>query len=959
MPPKKFKLPKLQRLWHNPLRVSHGASRRQNHVAGKPRRWRPSRQQLWTWSWRVGLAGLGAVIFLFAWYAKDLPTPQGIRRDLNNEETTKIFDRTGEHLLYAISGQQRRISIPFEEMPENIKKAVISIEDKNFYRHSGFDLRGYVRAIYYDIVLRRPAQGGSTITQQLVKNAVLRDGQKRLDRKIRELIISIELETMFDKDKILQLYLNEIPFGGNTYGVEAASQTFFGKKAKDLDLAEAATLAALPKAPNYFSPYGSHVDDLIARRNLVLKRMAELDYITEAEAETASQVALKTVPRKDTILAPHFVMYVRDLVAEKYGETVFDKGLSIITTLDIDQQKAAETAVASGAATNRSKYGIQNAALVALNPKNGEVLAMVGSADYFDSEIGGQFNVITAKRQPGSAFKPLVYAALLKDKYSPASIFWDVPTDFGDYQPNNFDGKFRGPITMRNALAQSLNIPAVKALALAGIKSALGTAEDLGIKTLDRPDQYGLSLVLGSAEVKPLELATAYGTLANAGVRHDPLPILKITEKNGKILEENQPKENLKPVIDPAIAWQISDILADQGAKAPVFGNLLSFGGRQVASKTGTTNGFNNGQADVRDAWTVGYTPSLVVAIWTGNNDHSPLGKGVLAANAAVPIFRGYMSAVLPSLANETFSRPSQLAQITVAKLSGKLPTEATPPDDGRLTDWFAPWQVPTKEDDVYLKVRLCKGTNLVADAEAPASEVEEKFFVSVHSEKPADSRWENPVREYAKANGLDNQPPTEKCTAFTAENRPQIFISKPNGTNVTGTFEIEAGAGGQYGVASVDFYIDDSLIGSTVAAPYRYSYEAANLSAGTHKVAAVAKDPFGREGRAEATFTVGKESTPPGLISGLNLTPISGGVSISWTNPTDLDLDRIRIYVAEQSGNLGLRYSQEPKVTPGSNSNFTLSGLSSGKTYFITLRAIDSSNNENQNSNQQAVTPQ
>ncbi len=948
----KKKLPKLPK-FTNPLGQVHDPLRIKDlRKELKKRHW--TRKRLIALLPRVALITGGLIILLFAWYSRDLPTPNGIRHNLEQEETTKIYDRTGEHLLYAISGEERRISIPLSEMPNQLKQAVIATEDHNFYHHWGFDPKGILRSVFYDLTKRTTRYGGSTITQQLAKNAIIRSNKKHFDRKIRELVLSLEIEAMYSKDKILELYLNEIPFGGNAYGIEAASQMYFGKKAKDMTLEEAATLAAIIQRPSYLSPYGSHTDELISRRNFVLSRMVNEGFISQDQAKSAQDQKLVTVPRKETILAPHFVMYVRDLIAEKYGEEIFKKGLNITTSLDVEQQKAAENAVAEGAATNRSKYGITNAALVSLNPKTGEVLAMVGSADYFNNEIGGQFNVTTAKRQPGSAFKPLVYATLLKQKYNPAFVFWDLPTDFGGgYKPSNFDGRSRVIVTMREALGQSLNVPAVKALALAGVKEAIKTAQDLGITTLDKPDRYGLSLVLGSAEVKPIELAQAYGVMANAGVRQDIAPILKIEDKKGKVLEEFKAEEHKKSVLDPQIAYQMSDMLSDQVPKAPVFGNLLSFSGRRVASKTGTTNGITNGVSDVRDAWTAGYVPSLAAVVWTGNNDHSPLGKGVLAANAAVPIYKSYMNAVLPSVPNENFYRPDGIKTITVDKLSNKLPSDASPPDQ-QITDIFTSWQVPTKVDDTHIKVKLCKGTNLLATDETPASEIEEKFFVDVHSEKPNDPNWEGPVRAWADQNGYTNRPPTDKCDTFNEQNRPQVFFSKPaQGASISDGFEIEVGAGSQFGVSEVIFSLDDQRIGSTVAAPYRMTFDAKQINNGSHTLTAEAKDAFGRSAKASVSITVAKESTPPGDVKTVSITPGRGQVTLNWINPADTDVAKVRIYVAENQGELGLRYSTEPLISPNTSHNFTVGGLTSGKTYYFTIRAVDTNNNENQSNTQ------
>lgn len=919
-----------------------------------------TKRRIISWLPKIAIGGVIFIALLFAWYAKDLPTPQGIRRNFESEQTTKIFDRTGQHLLYAISGQQRRISIPYAEMPEHVRKAFIALEDKNFYEHKGIDLRGVARSVYYDITRRTVAYGGSTITQQLVKNAIIQSGKKHIDRKAREAILSIELEAMYSKDQILELYLNEIPFGGSTYGIEAAAQTYMGKKAKDLTLEESATLAAMVQRPSYYSPYGSHIDELKGRRDFALTQMKNEGYITEAQAKEAQAKPMVFVPRKDTILAPHFVMYVRDIIAEKYGEEIFSKGLTITTSLDVEQQKSGEQAIASGAAVNKEKYGINNASLVSLNPKTGEVLAMVGSADYFNNEINGQFNVATAKRQPGSSFKPLVYATALKQKYSPSFVFYDVPTDFGKYKPGNFDGRFRGPVTMREALGQSLNIPAVKALGLAGLKEAVKTATDLGITTLEDPGKYGLSLVLGSAETRPIEMAQAYGVFANQGVRQDIAPILKIEDKDKKVLEEFKPEKGRKSALDPQIAYLMSNMLSDQIAKAPVFGNQLAFGDRQVASKTGTTNGIGaNGQNDVRDAWTVGYVPSLSVAVWVGNSDHSPLGKGVLASNAAVPIFKSYMNQALRSIPNEAFSRPAGITTVTVDKLSNRLPSDATPPD-GVITDIFASWQVPTKLDDIHLKVKLCKGTNLLANDETPASEIEEKYFVNIHSEKPNDPAWEDPVRAWADANGFNNRPPTEKCDTFNEQNRPQVSITSPtNEATVNGNFSIQANASSSFGVSQVEFFVDGQSVSAATSAPYQTSYNATSLSSGSHTIAAEVKDVHGRTSRTSVTVVVSKETSAPANVGNVTVAPGKGTATLAWTNPGDGDISRVRTYISENSGELGLRYSTETEVKPSSSSSLTISGLSSNKIYYFTIRPVDTSNNENQSAVQYSATVQ
>jgi 1A family penicillin-binding protein len=634
----------------------------------------------------IGGAGAAALIFVF-WgilVIKDLPNPELLEKR-QVAQSTKIYDRTGEVLLYEIHGEEKRTVIPFEEVPEQVKQATIAIEDANFYSHSALDIRSILRALLVNLSRGRVSQGGSTITQQLAKNAFL-SPDRTITRKIKELILAILLEKRYTKDEILSLYLNQIPYGSNAYGIEAASQTYFRKPARDLNLAEAALLASLPKAPSYYSPWGSHIEELMARKDNALDQMEKLGYITEAEKNRATKYAFQFAQSNTGIKAPHFVIAVQDYLNKQYGEDfVRTAGLEILTTLDWPMQELAEKVVLEGAKRNEELYKGTNAALVAEDAITGQILALVGSRDYFDEEIDGNFNVATqGLRQPGSAIKPFVYLAAFQKGFTPDTILFDVQTEFVPndencpsiikletaeqnqdpateekqddcYHPQNFDEIFRGPVTLRNALAQSINIPAVKTLYLAGIDNVLGVVKSLGINTLTERSRYGLSLVLGGGEVKLGELVNAYSVLAQEGLTRRQTMILKIADRSGKILEEY--RDNANQVVEPQYAKLINDILSDTKARSSLFQNSLSltvYPNHEVALKTGTTN-------DYRDAWAIGYTPSLVVGVWAGNNDNQPMQKRGSSILAAVPIWHSFLSEVLKNRPGETFSKPEPI----------------------------------------------------------------------------------------------------------------------------------------------------------------------------------------------------------------------------------------------------------------------------------------------------------
>ncbi|MDP3696766.1 MAG: transglycosylase domain-containing protein [Candidatus Taylorbacteria bacterium] len=632
---------------------------------------------------------IGTILFLsyFIYLQRALPDPETIvTRKVG--ESTKIYDRTGETLLYDIHGEEKRTVIPWEDIPDYIKKATLSSEDSDFYNHRGVDFRGIARAFLTNLKDVEISQGGSTITQQLIKKALLGD-ERTVGRKIKELILTIEIERRFSKDELFWMYLNQIPYGSNAYGIEAASKTFFNKPAKALTLNEAAIIASLPKAPTYYSPYGSHVDELMIRKDSTLKRMADLGYITPEEYNNAKTEKAAFQADTDKISAPHFVIMVKEYLVSKYGEDAVEKnGLRVITTLDPELQTAAEEAVTKYSVINKEKYKANNAAMAAINPKTGEVLALVGSSDYFDIENEGNFNVATAKRQPGSAFKPFAYAVAFRTGYPDGTIVFDVKTEFNPecspegtmekdkfgldcYHPENYDGRFRGPVTLRNALAQSLNVPSVKTLYLANIENTINLAESMGITTLQDRSRFGLSLVLGGAEVKLIDLVSAYGVFGNDGLKNQWFIIKRVESATGEVLEESKPEP--KRVLESSVARLVNDILSDNNARAPVFGysNPLHLPGREVAAKTGTTQ-------ENRDAWVVGYTPSLAVGVWTGNNDNKSMTQAGAGISASGPMWNEFMARAIEKFPVEGFNKPDPVFSNKIM-LNGRYVSDQNP----------------------------------------------------------------------------------------------------------------------------------------------------------------------------------------------------------------------------------------------------------------------------------------
>lgn len=643
---------------------------------------------------QMGIAILLTSLILGGLYLflRDLPSPAKLSRPLAFPISSKILARNGE-LLYEIYADQNRTPIKISDLPAHVTQATIAVEDGNFYRHHGFDTGGILRALYKTATGQR-LEGGSTITQQLVKVTLLTP-ERTLSRKIKEAILTVATEALYPKDAILEMYINHIPYGGTTYGIEAAAKRYFDKSAKDLTLAEAALLAGLPQAPSRYSPWSSP-DAAKNRQSQVLDRMVQEGFLTQDAANKAKDETLTYRSAGIDIRAPHFVMYVRDLIENKYGtELVTKGGLTVTTTLDLDLQLAAEATVAAEL-KNLGRYKISNGAALITAPNTGDILAMVGSRDYWSEDVDGKFNVTTSLRQPGSSIKPLNYALALENHLiTPSTMLLDTPICFVStgspkYCPKNYDNSFRGLTQIRFALGNSLNIPAVKVLALNGVESFLEFAKSLGISSFTDPINYGLSLTLGGGEVTMLDMATAFGVFANTGERVDLNPLLSVVDGTGATLYSRSSDNTTRTrVLSRGTSFLISHILSDNNARAGAFGtsSVLNVPGKTVAVKTGTTN-------NLRDNWTIGYTNDLLIATWVGNNDNTPMSYVASGVTGASPIWQKLMRYSLAGVKTPGFERPEdEVEGASVCSDSGTLPTEV--PCETRY-EYFLKGTVPT-----------------------------------------------------------------------------------------------------------------------------------------------------------------------------------------------------------------------------------------------------------------------
>ncbi len=598
---------------------------------------------------------------------KNLPDPLGLREN-NPQVTTRILSRDGD-VLFRIYEDENRTIIPLEDMPPEVIFATIAIEDKEFFTHNGFSISGIIRAAVANSKGQK-VQGGSTITQQLVKNRLL-TSERTWTRKIRELLLSIMVERNFPKEEILEMYLNQVAYGGSTYGIEEAAQRYFGKSARDLNLAEASLIAGLPAAPSIYSPYGAYPELAFLRQEEVLRRMQEDGYITEEQAKQAIRQPLRLQRDVIDIKAPHFVMYVRKILADKFGEDVVQHGgLIVRTSLDLELQETTQEIVTKEV-DKLARLKVTNGAALVTNPATGEILAMVGSKDYFDFDHDGQVNVTTRPRQPGSSIKPLTYSLALEKGMTPITRIDDSPVSYQvagspTYSPRNYDGTYHGRVTLREALGSSYNIPAVKTLATVGVSSMLDRGEEMGITTWGDRNRFGLSLTLGGGEVLMTDMAVLYGVFANSGKRVSLDPILEVTNYQGEVLYRNECVLDGRnctnsQVLPAGVAYQITHILSDNHARTPAFGpqSTLYIPGQQVAVKTGTTN-------NLRDNWTIGYTSSRVVAVWVGNNDNSPMSYVASGITGASPIWNSIISNLLSDENPHSFAVPESVSITSV-----------------------------------------------------------------------------------------------------------------------------------------------------------------------------------------------------------------------------------------------------------------------------------------------------
>lgn len=650
----------------------------------------------------IGL--LIVIVVILIYFLRDLPNPTKLA---SNEypESSQVYDRNGK-LLYEFFSDKRRTEVKLNSIPKEMINATLAIEDANFYNHGGFDFKGIVRGLFRTFIERR-LQGGSTLTQQLVKNALL-SPERTWTRKIKEAILTIATEMLYSKNQILEMYFNQIPYGGTIWGAEAAAKGIFNKNVADLTLPEAALIAGLPGSPTSYSPF-SHPDAAKVRQQLVLKRMTELGMITETERSTADKTPLVYSLNKGSIEAPHFVFYVKEKLIDEYGiNKVNEGGLKITTTLDLDLQNYVQEVIVTEIA-KLTKMKVGNGAALVTDPKSGQILAMVGSKDYFSTDIDGKFNITTAMRQPGSSIKPINYAVGIETgKITAASVFDDEPTCFlvenqKPYCPTNYGNAYHGIQTTRNALGNSLNIPAVKMLRLNGVENFVASASAIGLRTLKNPANYGLSLTLGGGEVQMVDMNVAFGALANTGVRQDLISILKVIDKNGKVLEENKYVQGNR-VMSRETSFIISQILADDGARSMVFGSgsMLNIKKHpEVSVKTGTTN-------DMRDNWTIGYTPDYVATVWVGNNDNSRMGGLVSGTTGAAPIWNKIMTKILEGKTVKKQVMPATVVGINVCNLTGQLP-----PDEGCAShyEYFKKEFVPTQKVSLKQSVLIDKDT--------------------------------------------------------------------------------------------------------------------------------------------------------------------------------------------------------------------------------------------------------
>lgn len=745
-------------------RLRRLSSRRRNSFFASKRAWFTARLAKYAFFGLIGFIIFGFIYV--AWVSRDLPTP-GRLANGNIKDSTRILDRNGK-LLYSFYKDYNRIYIPLSDIPQNLRNATIATEDKDFYHNKGFSLTGMFRGLVVDPLLKRRATGGSTITQQLIKNTLL-SPERSTTRKIKELILAIQVDSKYSKDQILEMYLNNISYGGTAVGIEAASNLYFNKHAKDLSLSESAFLAGLPQRPTYYSPYSSNSKAYISRSQEVLKRLRDDGYISKKQSEDS----LKDIQgftfahkRTEAIKAPHFVMYVRQKLVEMFGENVVANGnLTITTTADAEISQNAEDIV-NKEFEGFKNYKVKNGAVVVLDVKTGGILAMIGSRDFFNQDIDGEFNAATALRQPGSSLKPIMYATAFEKGYTPSTLIMDVKTDFPVidpttpiYTPVNYDGKFRGPVQLRFALGNSLNIPAVKMLARVGIKPVMQKGFDMGIEnwepTVNNMKNVGLSLVLGGRETSLLQISSAYSVFARGGAKKEIFAIQEVKDTKGKTLYKHEDKGEQR-VLEPEVSFLISHILLDNNARQDAFGlsSWLVVSGKTVAVKTGTTD-------QKRDNWTIGYTPSYTVGVWVGNNDNTPLDPRIASGiTGASPIWNKVVQSVLKGTKNEEFKQPDNVMAKQIDAFSGGLPI------DGQSTrvEYFIKGTEPTTKSPIYKTLKMSKHDNgkLASDSELSRNDYDSLEVINFTEDDPVSTdgknRWQEAIDAWVNEHYKDDK---------------------------------------------------------------------------------------------------------------------------------------------------------------------------------------------------------
>lgn len=802
---------------------------------------------------------LGILIFIavFAWFTKDLPQPGKVVR--REGFSTQLLDREGRQ-LYDVYGEERREPVALNQISEYLRQATIATEDKDFYTHAGFDPLTPVRMVYNYMFRKGRVVGGSTLTQQLVKNVLLTSDRTAI-RKFKELVLSMQIERQFTKDQILEMYLNEVPYGSNAAGVQSASQLYFNKDASQLSLVESAILAGLPQRPSSYSPYSGKKNDegvdLWKWRTIgVLRRMREDNYIS-AELEKTAIAELDSVvfqQQSTSIKAPHFVFYVKDQLEELFGpEVVENGGLKVYTTLDLQMQNVTQDIVKEEIDKVKD-FNITNGAVIVMDPQTGEILTMIGSKDYFSSDIDGKFNVaVNGLRQPGSSIKPVTYLAALKKGYNPASMLIDVQTIFQPndkikaYEPKNYDGKYRGPVSFRNALGSSLNTTAVKLLANVGVPNMLQLAFDMGFPTLEPTQKnlqnFGLAVTLGGGEVHLIDTVSSYSSFANGGTRVEPVSVLKVEDQTGKVLYEYKPVAG-KRVMDAAEAFLINDILSDNNARLLAFGaNSLLNTGKPIAVKTGTTN-------DQKDNWTIGWSKTTMVGVWVGNNNNSAMTRVASGITGASPIWRRVMNMAIDN-GRETpaWDMPENVEQVEVDQVSGY------PMHDGYPTkkDYVIKGTLPKLPDPFHAKLKICKGQNKLAPETRVANgDFEEKEYIVLKENDPVSedgrNRWQEAVNAWAASQGDEKyKPPTEYCNDHNSSDQAIVKISKPGNesNHADQSIEIEVEAVAVNGIAQVEIWVNGSKRETLTERPYRTRLQ---LGVGRSEIWAKAKDNSGLE---------------------------------------------------------------------------------------------------------------